>query len=241
MHDEPVTTFPLFRLYLCLSLDANHPIAALDRSFERLPLRISARWANLWVYPCIHLQALVCLTWFSRILYIRPYLTMWFAFFQLIPIVLSEIPFRQSRPNPVAEIWWAAHRSPRLRLWWILYIRPHLGMPEMDARNGQGPSSVRKTLSNFPGIGIFQVFPKYWHGSPEGFTWVLSCEDECNFRWPPVKELVASLRVRGISVSGSCRFVMPIRFNQTDSDLRHNGFCQNVRTVHHRFADMHIR
>ena len=37
MHDEPVTTFPLFRLYLCLSLHANHPIAALDRSFERLP------------------------------------------------------------------------------------------------------------------------------------------------------------------------------------------------------------
>jgi hypothetical protein len=122
MHDEPFAPISLFWLYLCLSLDANHLIAALGRSFERLPLRISARWANLWVYPCIHLQALVCLTWFSRILYIRPYLTMWFAFSQLILIVLSEIPCRQSRPNPVAEFRYAACRMHRLRFSWILHV-----------------------------------------------------------------------------------------------------------------------
>ena len=93
MHDEPVAAFPLFWLYLCLSLDANHPIAALDRSFERLPLCISARWANLWIYPCIHLQALICLTWFSCILYIRPYLTLQIdnVIRLLISIVLSQL------------------------------------------------------------------------------------------------------------------------------------------------------
>jgi len=46
--------------------------------------------------------------------YVRPRLTLRFAFFQLIPIALSEVSFRQSRPKPIAEFRYAARRLPRL-------------------------------------------------------------------------------------------------------------------------------